>query len=347
MTLNQLPRGGRQELGCLRTQLLFFVVVMLTALHCCAVAAEVTLDVANKKASSDDKTIEALAVRVQGAQVGVYVQNHLMTPQSFTLKTPGLTEPKYDVYINGQHSGVKTREELESGIRVELAGCVVDPDLLRCLYAMRGRMEPLYERYKNLSSEERRVAATLDQAIQWVRSGIAGERNHRAASIVFVPTDRAMQKMLWRTRYDAEETARGTARACWLLMRARDRMNMVITNSEIRNNAVVALTPVDLTANYTIKDGKPRIESKLVNNCDRPITGSFAIAVPSGWKQTSKQLKFTDLKSGKTHTVVFDLTPSKPDTPLPDKFQVSVTAEVRQDRLFAKFTLKADATKPN
>uniref|UniRef100_A0A7C3J5W8 Uncharacterized protein n=1 Tax=candidate division WOR-3 bacterium TaxID=2052148 RepID=A0A7C3J5W8_UNCW3 len=81
--------------------MLFLTVAMLAALHCCAVAAEVSLDVAKKKASSDDKTIEALVVRVQGAQVGVYVQNHLMTPQSFVLKAPGLSEPKYDVYVNG------------------------------------------------------------------------------------------------------------------------------------------------------------------------------------------------------------------------------------------------------
>lgn len=310
-----------------------------------ACAATVTVDVAARTATGDSTTIEVPKPRVNGEQVGILVKSTVAEPQFVTIKYVGLKQQDYDIYVNKEYKGVQPGAKLEEGIQCRIDGRVVDPALVRCLSAVNGPLKKKYEELQRVStSEAKRVCGTLSQACGWVSSGLGRDQAWRSAAVVVAPAGKVLEDMSFLTRDDEYGTARAVTTACWLLQQARDRMYRVINDPILRNDAVVALTPVDFAATYSIKNGKPHIDAKVTNNCNLPISGEITCGAPAGWKTNAKKLKFGKLESGQVFSTSFDLIgPTK--AVAPDSVPVAANITVTQDIYTASLKLRVVATK--
>lgn len=310
-------------------------------------ASVVTVDVAGKSATSDVKTLEAKQVKAQVDQIGVFVMNTIFEPQVFTLKFNGLGHESYDIYVNKAFKWTKPVSELASGIEFTVDGRIVDPALIRCLEAVKEPIQKAYDRINaSKAAEPQRVCGTLNQAKSWARTSLQREQAWRSVSVVLAPTGRMLRPMGGITRGSDIETARAVTRACWLLQQARDRMYHGIHDPSLRNEAVVAMTPMDFSATYSTRNGKPHVDAKLLNNCDLPVNGSISMALPAGWKSTAKKLKIDNLKSGETFNLAFDLVAPSKTAAAPDSIQMAANLTVVQDAWTASLKVRAAKANP-
>ncbi len=319
------------------------IICTCTALAQFSYASMVTVDVEKKTSTSDTSTLEPTKPRVKGEQVGILVKSTIVEPQFFTVKFAGLKDQDYDTYINYEFKGLKSAKELKDGVQYKIEGSVTDPNIMRCLYALKERIKKASAKLESSSdAEAKRIYWTLGQASGWVSSGLGRDQAWRSTSIILAPSGRVLSSMTWMTREDEYETARATTNACWLLQQARDRMYRVIENPTLRNDAVIALTPVDFTATYSTKNGKPHVDAKVTNNCNLPISGNISFALPPGWKTNAKQLKFNQLKSGNAFDASFDLiAPQK--TIAPKNIPIAANVTVASDKMTASMKLKIAA----
>lgn len=308
-------------------------------------ASTVTVDVAAKAATGDSKTVEPAKPRFRGEQVGVLVKSTIVEPQYVTVKFSGLKDQDYDVYVNREFKGPKPAKELENGVQCRIDGRVTDPAMMRCLTALRDPIKKAYDKLQASSdSETKRVCGTLSQASDWVMAGLGRDQTWRSVSVVVSPAGKMLESMPWPTREDDYGTARAVTTACWLLQQARDRMYHAIKDPALRNEAVVAMTPVEFTATYSTKNNKPHIDARLTNNCDLPVSGDITFALPSGWKTNAKKLKFAELKSGQVFSTSFDLIAPSKATP-PDTIPIAANVTVTQNGKTASLKLKVVAEK--
>lgn len=309
-------------------------------------AAVITVDAAAEKASSDTASLDPHWVKKEGEQVAASVRSTIMDAQTFTLKISGLADASYDVYVNGSCRGESTADQLAVGFQITIPGTIGPADVMRCVNASKARIQPEYERLApSKDPEEKRVWFTYGKALDWCRSAINHEATWRSVDVLIAPSGKALKQMIWRTRLDKETTLRGLAQSCRLLQQARDRMNRVIKNPELRNQAVVTLTPVDFTAKLLTVNGKPRVELRLTNNCNLPVSGKFGIALPKGWKTTARTLDFTDIGSGKTHVLAADLIAPSRTAQAPESLPVAAYVTVTLDRLTASCKIKSTAVR--
>jgi hypothetical protein len=307
-------------------------------------AAVVTVDAATHAVKCDDDKLQTRAITPEGEQIGAFVQNTTLEPLQFTAKITGLKDQKYDVYINSDYLGAKDARELASGLQLTLPGRISDPDMMLCLNTVKPIVDAEYLRLQGVRAPEpARVAATLQQAVDWVRSGIKTEEVYRSVAIVIAPEGRALQRPRTPTRLGDVETAAAVTRACWLLQKARARMSSVIRDPDLRDTAVAAMTPVDLTTSFTVKDGKPHVEATVTNYCNLPISGEITADIPKGWKWDAKHTTFADLKTGKSFTLSFDLSATVPDAAPPDGVKVAAAVKLAQDRFKAEYRIRTIA----
>lgn len=311
-------------------------------------ASVVTVDVACKSISSDVATLDvAKGLKIQGDQVGLLARSTVIEPQIFTLKINGLASQGYDVYVNRAFKWTKTAKDFEAGVEFRVDGRIVDSALIRCLEAVK---EPIKKASDKLSSssdpEARRVSHTLGEAAGWARLSTARDQTWRSVTIIVAPTGRTLQSMKWATRNTDVETVTAVTNACWYLQQARDRMYHVIKDPVLRNEAVIAMTPLEFTAVYSTKNGKPHIDARLLNNCNLPISGYISMALPPGWKSTAKKLKFSKLKSGEVFSLAFDLVAPSKTAVAPGGIPMAANITVVQDtfRASMKLTTTAKAT---
>lgn len=325
-----------------------YIVITLVAVlvfSATAQAGVVTLDVAAKSAVSDTDKVQAKGVKVTEGQAGVHILSLTMEPQNVELRVNGLTEPSYDVYVNGAYLSEKSAAELQNGIQLSIDGTVADPDMLHCLNAALPRLDAEYKRLQKSEGEANRVWHTIRQAQDWARSGIRIEASYRSVSVIVSPAGRMLHQMSYPSRLDAEMTNQGIWRACRNMQDARDRMYDNIKDPEVRNAAVVALTPVSFTADYSIKNGKAHVVARVVNDTNLPISGDITMALPKGWKTTAKSLKFEGLKTGKSFDVAFDLVPPAKSAATPDSVPIAANVTIAQGSFEAKMKLKTNAVK--
>lgn len=308
-------------------------------------AAVVTLCFDGENATSDTDTLEPMGVQVEGGQIGVYVQSHLQEAQEFTLKTEGLTEPTYDLYVNGSFDSEKTAQALGQGITLRTGAGIADPAMIRSLTESKDRVDAEYARLQdNKDDEARRINYTLSLAGSWIRAGLKEDMTVRSAEVILAPSGRALKNMSFPIRRSVRDSARTITRSCWLMQQARSRMYNVIKDPDLRNSAVVALTPVDFNAVYSVGNGSGRMEAELINNCDLPISGNITMALPKGWTTNAGTLDFKDIKSGETFKLSFDLVPPASGGEAPGSLPIAANVTVVQDELKAVFKLRVVAT---
>lgn len=306
-------------------------------------ASVVTIDVAAKTAKSDVTTLEMFALQVSRQQAGLCVNNKIMEPQQFTLRYSGLTEADYDLYVNGASKGSRSLQQLQQGLQLQVDGSVCDPGMMRCLSSVSPGLQKLYDLLRQSKvSEEQYVLDTMRQAILWATVSLSQEQGWRSIRVIIAPKGRALDTTEWSMRKSDYDTAATITNTCWLLQQARDQMYHQVKDPSMRNDAVIALTPVEFSAGYSVKNGKPHISAKLLNNCDLPLSGTLSVGLPAGWKTTGAKLKFSQLKSGQTFSLSCDLvTPSK-SAVAPQ--EVPITANVTVTQLDKSASMKLSAT---
>lgn len=306
-------------------------------------ASVVKVDVTAKSATSDVSTLDPKGLKIAGEQIGLFVRSTILEPQKFTLRVSGLKNQDYDFYLNQSFKWTKPARDLEAGIEVSIDGRVVDSAAIKCLQAVQ---EPIKEASKKLAAsdgEAKRVYYTLSQASGWASSALSREQAWRSAGIIVAPSGKMLRQMSMPIRQSDTETASAVTRACWLLQQARDRMFHAIKDPVLRNQAVVAMTPVDFAVVYSSKNGRPHIEAAVANKCNLPISGTVSMALPAKWKTTAKKLTFKGLKPGETFKASFDLVAPMKDAIAPDKVPMAANLTVIQDQFTAALKLTATA----
>lgn len=319
--------------------------LLIACLSAPSSAAIVELDFAAASATSDTRAVEVGDTRVADGQIGVFIQNTTSDPQSLTLKVDGLKEQTYDVYVSQSYLGMRTREQLEQGLQLSIPGRVVAPEIMRCLDSLKDRIKPALKTLKEMKGkddgESSTTSWTLGSANGLIRGAISTEKTWRSVDVIIAPERRALSEMTWRTRMDERETARNVTSSCWLIQKLRVHLRKYIKTADMRDLGIAALTPVDFSAVYSSKSGKPHVEAILVNNCNLPISGNIVYTLPKGWKTNAKNLAFKDLKSGKTFKASLDLLPMAKGAAIPESVPVAANITIADSTLVAKFMLKA------
>ncbi|MDH7601274.1 MAG: hypothetical protein QHI38_03915 [Armatimonadota bacterium] len=309
--------------------------------------AALVIDAGSQSVKCDDEKLESRLLKPFGSQVGAFVQNTTTEPRKLQVKFCGLSEARYDLYVNGKYLGVKDAAELEKGFDLTVPGRIVDPRLVLCLETVKPLIEAEYSRLKDIRSPEpARICATLQQAIGWVRSSLQIEKTYRSLTVVAVPEGRVLQRPNVPTRLDDEDTMASVNRACSLLHEARSRMSSVIQDPDLRNSAVMCLTPVDFAASFAVKNGKPCIAASVTNYCNLPVSGKIVVTVPAGWKCEKTTWPFSNLASGKSVRADCILTRNKPNAPLPEGVKVAADLSMTHDGLRAHWVIPAIARTP-
>lgn len=304
----------------------------------------VTVDAAAESAVSSVKTLDPKGVKVLGDQVGLYVRSLVLTSQTFTLKAAGLADQDYDVYIDQEFKFKKTAKELGNGIELSVVGRTANPARVRCLEAALPKTTKANARLVKVNDPEaKRIAYTLSQASGWASTATNREQRRRAVTVILSPTGKILKRMTLPAQTEEAKVVENIDKACDLFQQARDRMFRAIKNPILRNDAVVALTPVDFTAALSVRDGRPVVEANLLNECDLPISGSISISLPDNWKHEVKDLAFKDLAAGKTHKVTFELTSTSKDEAVLESVPLVASVSIISGRYSAECNLAATA----
>lgn len=310
-----------------------------------ATAATVNVDVAAKLGKSDVDTIDVKIVKVSKEQAGTYMESTLLTPQTLKVVFSGIKDEDYDLYVNGSYVGVKTSKALKEGIEQTIPGTVADETAMRCLKALSPKVAPAHEKVRAIKGAEPwRAAYTLGMAKDWVASGIRADQKYRSLEMIIVPAGRPMEKMAFAARQDAKDTAATVLRSCKLLHQARARMYDVLTDADLRNQVVDALTPVEFSVSYLTNDGRPCVTASLTNFCDMPITGKIELPTVKGWKFVGAKLDIGTLQPGKTFTSTFNLESSYKTAAPPESLLFTAVVDVARDDLAARLWLYATGT---
>lgn len=307
-------------------------------------AGVVTLDVGRSTATSDTDTISPARPTTGNGQVWLRVHGMNPDSQGFTLKVIGLSNGDYDVYQDGSGPDRKTSSDLENGIEFSLTGSPTPLKLIRCLRKCRPAIvAECNAMSKSQAPEAARVAATLRDAGQWVRSAIDADESAGSTDIVIAPAGDILSVHDTWDRVSRSKAAAGAARAAWLLQSARDRMCSVVRDRDLRNRALIALTPVELFADVSAAEGHLRIDVQVANYCDIPIDGDISVAVPNGWKLDGKLPAFKQLVSGTMFRTTVALAPVAVDTAQPMSIGVAANLTVSQGDYLAKLKLRTNA----
>jgi hypothetical protein len=330
----------------LSRKIIITIAVIPICLICASLshASVVTIDAAGKTVKSDDSTLEPFGLQVAGQQVGICVNNTVVEPQIFTLRVSGLTQQSYDLYIDGTFKGSKSLKQISEGLSLRVDGSVTDPHMMRCVNAVRPTLQKLYDVLHPSKDPQALLACdTLSQALLWVKLSLSLEQSWRSVRVIIAPAGKALELMEWVEKDTADQTAQSITRACWLLQQARNRMSLQIKDPDMRNQVVGALTPIDFSASYSTKSGKPRFYAKLLNKCDLPISGAVSLELPGGWKSDAKKLKFSQLKSGQSFSVLCNLIAPSKTSAVPDSVTAAANVTLVQLELSASLKLSATA----
>lgn len=324
-------------------------VITILALSACLVfaglgsASVVAVDVASKAATSDVSTLEPTStVSIQGHQISLMVRSKTLEPQLFYMRYTGLVSPSYDLYVNNEFKGSKSKDLLQKGVEIRVDGSVVDPGMIRCLNSIPPGLKVVCDRIKDAKDDETKsIHGILSEALERSKLTLNQEQNWRSVAVIINPAGIALEDSESYIRKSDYETASVVTNSCWQLQMAREAIYHQAKIVELRNDAVKALTPVEFSASCSVKNGKPHISVKLLNNCELPLSGTVSLGLPAGWKAPGAKLKFSQLKSGQTFSLSCDLVASA-KSPAPK--EVPVTADVTITQLDKTAKMKLSAT---
>lgn len=247
--------------------------------------------------------------------------NNLNEPREIVLRILDLTEPEYDLYIDGNLAGVKKREQLEEGIAISFSGSDVPPELRDYYTRLKIKAADGAKSYTTKDEDSSRCQAIMQAVANWVDSIERGDNLMRTVTIIVVPTGTPLSlpggRYIFKKPPDFPKSAKHLGQAVQIIRREVQQK----TNSEtLCYDTLSRITTIDLdlASSGAIAPGaKVTVTAKVTNWTDRGVTGRVRLDIPQDW--TVKELSPADVDAAgysKSSEAVFEVT--VPETAKPD-----------------------------
>jgi len=277
--------------------------IILAALICVPLAAEEKLELAAEKevaivhfdrlkeqiieGTAKDLILKPVIGAPDQTQYFALVNNQ-DKPREVILRILGLTEPEYDLYIDGNLIGVKSKEQLENGIPVSFSGTDIPPDLKDYYTRLRTKADEGAKLYrKPLDEETSRCKSVMQSVANWVQSIERGDALIRATAIIVVPQGTPLSlpggRFIFQKPPDFPNSVKHLGEAVQIIRREiQDKTK----NETLRFDTLSRITTIDfeLTTSEELSSGSTiTVTAKLANWMDRAVTGKVELDVPKEW----------------------------------------------------------------
>jgi len=218
----------------------------------------------------------------------IELTNELLTPREVTVRILDLTEPEYDVYLNGSLAGTMKREELETGIPVSFLGTQISAAYRDYFSRLRARALDGAKRYEQAKDSEGDICRAVMQGVaSWVDSIMKGDARLRTVSIIVVPTGRPLALPGGRLPDRPPDFQKSLRKLADTIQLARRTVVKRVKTTVYRFDALESITPIDfkLSASAAPASGQMvTVRAAFTNWTDRPVTGKVGLNLPTGWK---------------------------------------------------------------
>lgn len=287
-----------------------FVTVLLTG-SCIGAATlqatrpngSLTIQCAAKTSSIEKADISVFRLYKGPSGIQAVVLNNANVEQEITVRFEELESASYDLYIEGSRLGTFDKAALEKGIPVRLRCGVLQeqrPIAQRiehnCAKLLEPSMEPMPD------PEWGTVKGALSNVRAWSNLADTRIRNSAATSILLNDPGSPVRTTMW-TVTTAKETVEALSRYWTAISDERGILNTGIKSFQLRNSAIAAITPIDISASRA----NGAISVSFANRSEVALSGKIAALGISGSKP-QKPVNFGPLPSGKTFNTVFKLT---------------------------------------
>jgi hypothetical protein len=309
----------------------------LSASDKCEQSGVVTLQSTAKTSSSDGADVTVFRLLNHSGVVHAVILNNTSQEQPISARFQELQADAYDVYQDSALIGSFTRDQLEKGIQVKLPGIVLQQD------------RPLIQKIeedsaslvKSLKSDKRPGAslalAMLANIGNWCRTADGRIRNSGGAYIILNPGGKILSSPIGWSRPSSESVTSDTAKFWKAIMDQREILYSSVKDTDIRDSAISAITPVDLTAQTSSGSTAPIVKCKIVNQCEATISGTILLEKPNQSKSALTKA-FALLPRQRSFDAEFKLPPGEAQE------QLKVYARVKIGKAeFVKYiTVKAE-----
>ncbi|MEN6519940.1 MAG: NEW3 domain-containing protein [Armatimonadota bacterium] len=247
--------------------------------------------------------------------------NDLYEPRKITVRILGLTEPEYDLYIDGNLAGTKNKYQLEAGIPISFSSSDIPPALRDYYTRLKAKAAAGAKACPSSDAETSRCQAVMQAVADWVDSIERGDNLIRTTTIIIVPTGTSFSlpggRYVFNKPPDFPKSAKHLGQAVQII---RGDVQKNTRNAVLRYDTLSYITTVDfdLTTSGAISPGaKVKIKAKLTNWTDRSVTGKIRLDVPKDW--AVKALSPVNVKTpgySKSAAALFEIT--VPKTVKPD-----------------------------
>lgn len=269
------------------------------------------------------------------------VRNMRIEPREITVKIVGLIESEYDLYIGGGADkgndpnvnpvivkpnkppivdykyflrGRRTREELESGIKVKLPGTGVPSEYREYFSVLRPRCAAAAERYVNLTDKDGVACWTVlgeRGIVGWIDNLEKTDLRYRTVDIAVSPAGRSISLPGVGMMPLAITPGKMAVNHGSMIQKVRREIDRTVKNTLYKLDTLEAMTPVDITvtASESLKPGaEGKVKVILVNRTDRKITGTVKPVLLSGWQSKPASASVSMLGYGKSAECEFLVT---------------------------------------
>jgi hypothetical protein len=226
-------------------------------------------------------------------------------PEKILLKVTGLSGSEYAVYIDKEYRGLKSRSALEEGLQLDLKQIYIPEDQRTYLRLMTPRIRAItHEVYGKKEPESKLLYDRMSSLDRWVDSVIRAERAWKSLYIRLVPFGNRSAGPAPVDTETPEKQREIVETLFFNIDRIRNYVLSEIKDGDLRNRALVALTPVELDLKV---DGKLEpgvtVEAAVsfVNRTNLPLSGRLRIDAPVGWEIEPKgDASFTEVAMDKS-----------------------------------------------
>lgn len=287
-------------------------------------AAVITLHAGSKTSDIQGSDASIFRFVVTKGTVQVVILNSKSKAQHPTVRFLELNAPNYDVYVDGSLIGSQSREVLEAGLPLDLKGCVLLDQRAPIQRIAEGADVLLKEIRDSTHPDVSFLTAILANVRMWSRNADSRIRNSGGTHILLNPTGVAVAAPTIWTLIEPDAVRNGTGKYWKAINFERSLIYRDIKDYTLRNRALAAITPVDLTVAREPCEKSAKLTCRITNKCESALSGKLVLETPKGSKSVPSA-RFS-LDRGKSFDAAFDISGL---TPAAQGGALTVRAEIR------------------
>lgn len=240
--------------------------------------------------------------------------NNQDTPREIIMRILGLTEPEYDLYVDGNLVGVMNKVQLEEGIPISFDGTGIPPDLKDYYTRLKIKANNGAKLYPKPPDEETsRCQAVMQSVANWVQSIERGDNIVRATAVIVVPQGTPLSlpggRFIFQKPPDFPKSVKHLGEAVQII---RKEIQAKTKNEALRFDTLSRITTIDfelIPSEEISPAGTIMVTARLTNWMDRAVTGKVKLDVPKEWvvKELSP-VNFSMQDYSKSAEVKFEVT---------------------------------------